>query len=181
MRGIRSVAQGVCAGCLSLPHGKENQPRKPRGLQHLLHNWCSNFTYPHKHIAVFHLGACLSDRMLPSAQVAFLRSLRESQYLTCFNCLFSSDCGPCRIRNFWDLVFASGGNSLRDCGKASAASDFLPTEVQGISFVGSTSEVCCPRPCGTYKTYALYLRRIFNFQPHAAHSTCYDTWKKFVL
>jgi len=35
-------------------------------------------------------------------------------------------------------------------------------EVQDISFVGSTSEVCCPHSLCmiTYKTYALYLRRV---------------------
>jgi len=32
--------------------------------------------------------------------------------------------------------------------------------VQGLSFVGSTSEVFCPHPCGTYKNFGLSLRRL---------------------
>ena len=46
---------------------------------------------------------------------------------------------------------------------------FFPhtTEAQGLSFVGSTSAVCYDThtpPCGTYKTYALHLRK-WNVTP----------------
>ena len=36
---------------------------------------------------------------------------------------------------------------------------FASTEVQGISFVGSTGARTANLACGTYKTYALSLRR----------------------
>jgi len=37
---------------------------------------------------------------------------------------------------------------------------FFPTEVQGISFVGYTGVRVANLACGTYKTYALYLRTV---------------------